>query len=403
MRIESARDLRDRLFEKTRSLAVVERLAPAVLDEPISLLQSVGDTVEETLSRVSPGRDAAVARSDDLIDGVSGASSPSPRAMARMAAAEMIGGSGDDALVSRVAKPPTPKSLDLVSFGVGRNRDSGAFQLSVRYQVDSPAVRRLLQEMHAETRGEIDIRYTGKVKPLAAEMQNRRRPLHPGLSIGHFAVTAGTLGCFVETTADGGPLILSNNHVLANTDAGAPGDPILQPGAQDGGATPSDEIASLLRFAPLGGGAAEPLDAALARPSDATPLRLDYLWSLMPLDPDIIDGTDEAAYFEDMAVKIGRTTDMTFGRVTSAEHIQKVGYGGSIGTVTFRNQLEIEGHATNAFARAGDSGSLILSARSRPMGLLFAGSVTGGHNNKGLTFAHPIASVLDYFSARIVT
>ena len=60
------------------------------------------------------------------------------------------------------------------------------------------------------------------------------RPLRPGLSVAHPSVTAGTLGGFVRT--GGGLAILSNNHVLAASDAAALGDAVLQPGPADGGA-----------------------------------------------------------------------------------------------------------------------------------------------------------------------
>ena len=71
------------------------------------------------------------------------------------------------------------------------------------------------------------------------------------MSIGHFRVTAGTLGCVVRDRASGERLILSNNHVLANSNDAAPGDPIVQPGAADGGQVSQDAIAYLERFCPI--------------------------------------------------------------------------------------------------------------------------------------------------------
>lgn len=84
----------------------------------------------------------------------------------------------------------------------------------------------------------------------------KKRPAQPGLSIGHFQVTAGTFGAVVYDEHSGEPLILSNNHVLANATDGEdglarPGDPVLQPGRADGGRLFRDEIGSLLRFHPL--------------------------------------------------------------------------------------------------------------------------------------------------------
>ncbi|MCR3921721.1 MAG: S1 family peptidase [Firmicutes bacterium] len=91
------------------------------------------------------------------------------------------------------------------------------------------------------------------------ERQERRakeRPARPGLSIAHYNVSAGTLGAVVYDASSKEPLILSNNHVLANATNGedglsALGDAILQPGRSDGGHEEKDIIARLLRFHPL--------------------------------------------------------------------------------------------------------------------------------------------------------
>lgn len=79
--------------------------------------------------------------------------------------------------------------------------------------------------------------------------RDRYRPQIPsGVTIGHYKVTAGTLGVMVFDRTTGEPLILSNNHVLANSNEALIGDPILQPGPTDHGARPDDVIAQLLRF-----------------------------------------------------------------------------------------------------------------------------------------------------------
>jgi hypothetical protein len=71
------------------------------------------------------------------------------------------------------------------------------------------------------------------------------------VSIGLFQITAGTLGCVVRDRRSGVRLILSNNHVLANSNNASPGDPILQPGPYDGGSQDRDVIARLERFVKL--------------------------------------------------------------------------------------------------------------------------------------------------------
>jgi hypothetical protein len=82
--------------------------------------------------------------------------------------------------------------------------------------------------------------------------RDRFRPIIPGgVSIGHFKITAGTLGVLVTDITTGAKLILSNNHVLANSNDAQIGDPILQPGPTDGGLNPNDIVARLERFVRL--------------------------------------------------------------------------------------------------------------------------------------------------------
>ncbi len=82
--------------------------------------------------------------------------------------------------------------------------------------------------------------------------RDRYRPEIPsGISIGHYKITAGTLGTIVTDRLTGEKLILSNNHVLANSNNALVGDAILQPGPADGGQNPADMVARLERFIAL--------------------------------------------------------------------------------------------------------------------------------------------------------
>src|SRR3989338_2088245 len=62
---------------------------------------------------------------------------------------------------------------------------------------------------------ETDVIEVGKIRCLASNRM-RARPARGGASIGHYKITAGTLGCLVRDKKSGKTLILSNNHVLAN-------------------------------------------------------------------------------------------------------------------------------------------------------------------------------------------
>jgi hypothetical protein len=82
-------------------------------------------------------------------------------------------------------------------------------------------------------------------------LRSEVRPIPGGVSIGHFKVTAGTLGVMVRDRTTGDRFLLSNNHVLANSNEALKGDPILQPGPTDGGEAPDDVVAKLERFIPM--------------------------------------------------------------------------------------------------------------------------------------------------------
>jgi hypothetical protein len=61
----------------------------------------------------------------------------------------------------------------------------------------------------------------------------RQRPAPLGFSVGHPAITVGSIGGRVVDGA-GNVYVLSNNHVLANGNGASIGDPALQPGPFDG-------------------------------------------------------------------------------------------------------------------------------------------------------------------------
>ena len=84
----------------------------------------------------------------------------------------------------------------------GRDEVVLAVRLQRRALEGSPQV----EAIRKQARGEIDVRYIGRVVKLAAKPwhQKKNRPLRIGGSIGHFQITAGTLGCFVRGTGGAG-------------------------------------------------------------------------------------------------------------------------------------------------------------------------------------------------------
>ena len=247
----------------------------------------------------------------------------------------------------------------------------------------------------------------------------RERPAHPGCSIGHKDITAGTFGAVVYKNDNPFPLILSNNHVLANVNKGDIGDHILQPGKYDGGQDPADLIATLKDFVEIETVSSSdcPLTSALvkfwnwlsgllgrhSRLSSyrdvtnkvdcalALPMSTD---SVDPFIPDIgvVTGIAEPTVGLEV-MKRGRTTELTRGKIDSIDNIVNVNMGDGDYAI-FEDQAIISGIG-GQFSAGGDSGSLILDKSRRAVGLLFAG-------NDSITIANDINNVLQALDVRLV-
>jgi hypothetical protein len=223
--------------------------------------------------------------------------------------------------------------------------------------------------------------------PLEAGTQTlarRIRPAEGGYSVGHFKITAGTIAtCVYDILSDGtvsppahgigippSYYILSNNHVLANSNDASPGDPILQPGPVDGGVDPADRIARLSRFIPITFEPPVPLaqhnnlvDAAVAQ-GEFHDLDREIYWI------GYVRGWRRKANVTvgTIVQKTGRTTNYTTGRITAINATVDVGYGGGR-VARFKDQI-----VTTNISAGGDSGSLVTTLDDVAVGLLFAGS-----------------------------
>lgn len=274
-----------------------------------------------------------------------------------------------------------------VALGIA-GRGPGDYRLAVRVQHRELLGGAQLAAIERAARGEVDVRYVGRLvkQERPAPASRRQRPVRPGASVGHFAITAGTAGAFVRLNGEPRPRLLSNNHVLADENRGTPGDEVLQPGRVDGGRSGADRIGVLERFVALETTAVNDVDAALAV--------LDGGIDIDPVIPQIgaISGT--AAPEEVEAVtKLGRTTGETQGRITAIE-VDNVVVDFSSGSLRFDAQIEVSGTASGPFSLGGDSGSLVVAADGiRAVGLLFAGSDQGGPDGYGVTFLNPIDAV----------
>jgi hypothetical protein len=214
------------------------------------------------------------------------------------------------------------------------------------------------------------------------------RPAPAGISIGHFRVTAGTLGCLVRNR-DGDDFILSNNHVLADENKAEVGDVILQPGRADGGRRSNQRhrIGTLARFINLDlNGKANAVDAAIGAVQPNAVRR-----EICTLGP--VAGTGRLRR-NLLVQKHGRTTGHTVGIIRDVDSKVWVEYDN--GTGLFTQQVEIEG-GEEAFSDGGDSGSLILDMERRAVALLFAGA-----DDANITWANPIRRVLRALAVRLV-
>lgn len=215
------------------------------------------------------------------------------------------------------------------------------------------------------------------------------RPVPIGVSTGHPAITAGTIGARVT---DGTYVYaLSNNHVYADENRANIGDNVLQPGSFDYGTDPDDKIGTLYAFVPIDfNGGKNYVDAAIALSStqllgNATP----------PGGYGAPRSTIADASIGMRVLKYGRTTGQTKGRVYAINATVDIGYDS--GVARFENQIII---TPGTFSAGGDSGSLIVVDAKRsddhlkPVGLLFAGSSL-------YTVANPIGPVLEAFGVTV--
>lgn len=214
----------------------------------------------------------------------------------------------------------------------------------------------------------------------------RVRPAQGGYSVGHKNITAGTIATCAYDILPSGSVsppahgvgiptkyyILSNNHVLANSNAASLGDAVLQPGPFDGGTDPADRIATLTRFVPITFNPPTPLasqnnfvDCAIAEGQFHDLNRLIY-WN-----GHVRGWRRKANVTVGMLVKkTGRTTNFTTGRITAVNATIDVNYGGGK-VARLKDQI-----VTTNMSAGGDSGSLVLTLDNVAVGLLFAGSST---------------------------
>jgi hypothetical protein len=228
---------------------------------------------------------------------------------------------------------------------------------------------------------------------------------------------SGTLGALIEDASQR-QYILSNNHVLANSDHAVAGDTIIQPGLIDNNCTPLDNgagvqpVAFLTGWLPLNSKQTN-ADAAIAQ---VTSRAVDPSGNILELGGRQFDGTlaaappgisstggrGETATLDLQVAKSGRTTGLTCGGISAIDLDVTVDYYLDCAetrpylTKTFTHQLGLSG---NQFSDAGDSGALVVdTANAEPVGLYFAGGTDSLGVSQGV--ATPAAEVLAELGAQ---
>ncbi len=236
----------------------------------------------------------------------------------------------------------------------------------------------------------VEIEVTGEIEPYSN--RSKFRPAPAGVSVGHFRITAGTIGGWARGKGSRANrlLMVSNNHVLADSNRGTYGDSIIQPGRADRGVNTRDRIAILERFVKInfGSSSINYVDCATGWcwPSR---IRRDHVYHSGSSPRFFKVGSTIVQPRVNMVVgKTGRTTNLTQGLIRAVGVSINVNFG-SAGIAHFRDQFSIRSTGSGTFSAGGDSGSFVWAWRSGlpPVGLLFAG---GG----GTTFCNRMTRVV---------
>lgn len=203
------------------------------------------------------------------------------------------------------------------------------------------------------------------VDAIYPDRRKRVRPIPGGVSIGHPAVTAGTLGCRAIDKRNGEILGLSNNHIVAlnwgNLSVGKRYDPTLQPGPYDGGTVKDDDAGVLERWEDVIIGEDNLIDAGV------------FYSDKLSKDIKEIGEPDQSIepYIGMNAIKSGRTSGINYGKLVDAGATVMVG-DDILGVAKFVNQVVFE----PAMLYPGDSGSWIGDVDSfRSVALGYASSL----------------------------
>ena len=179
----------------------------------------------------------------------------------------------------------------------------------------------------------------------------------------------GTLGCLAKDNTNNKTVLLSNRHVLLDSDEQA-GDLVGQPDSPcDSCCCQCCYVAKIVR------GTAKTdteVDGAIAELANGE--ELNYVNEVLEIGP--ISGTG-LAVLGDIVRKRGRTTNLTVGTISG------INKSFTMDGVNYVGQIEVTPNAPHpSFTLPGDSGSVYINQLNQVVGLHFAGNGTTSNGNQ---------------------
>ena len=297
--------------------------------------------------------------------------------------------------------PDRPKYRRWSSIGISGRGAESCVAVRLRTPAPSPALHQKVERQLRNTTNirNVEIQHTGPVLslPLREHAEAGDGVLRIGSSISLPNTRAGTLGFFARCRLSGLIGIVSANHVIGGQDRAQPGDAVLSPG----GTAFGTRVATFVRSVPLSGDEEKYVDCAFAT--------LD-IERQIPYEPFALPNRREfqpklAMPQQGQTVFKFSNGKETRGKISLADQDEfKMFYRSGIGLVRFDNQIEVESADANTrFSAAGDSGAVVYTDDLRPVGLLFANTMSGGTHGNGLSYLNRIDEVLNRLNVDLVS
>ena len=205
-------------------------------------------------------------------------------------------------------------------------------------------------------------------------INGRYRPLKGGCTIyTKDASLDGTLGCIVvrKQLFKDKYFILSNNHVLADSNKIILGAEVIQPTLKYGGKFQTDVVARLTQFHPLN------FPTALFKPKNFVDCAIAEVTNKSLISKEVLKiGKLAGVATPTLGThvrKTGSKSDLTDGKITSINTTMEVNFDSK--KLLFSNQI-----FASLPSLKGDSGSVVVDDNNKVLGLLFASDSSGNHS-----------------------